>query len=230
MFESNELERLLNEIGEINEKIFPAHIIIGIVVVALTLWCYLRPNTVSTRLMNGFLAIYYGIIVFTCVMCALEMQDIYYYLTVIVHVGITLMFVFSIKKDEIMFSLTKQNGIKFLSIFMVVYGIFAYPLVEMLMGYTWPRIFILSFCPMGIVAIGIVITTYSKLSDSKTHQVLLVLLSLGAIVFGARTVLIGGIFDLSYLFSGIIGFIIFLRYGTSPYFFEKELVHGDTNE
>ena len=213
MIETNELTKLLNEIGEINEKIFPAHIFIGIIAVVLALWCYLRPNKGSTRLINGFLAIYYGIIVFTCVMCALEMQDIYYYLTVLVHTGITLLFVFSFTKDNIIFGAPEHTGIKFLSIFMTVYGIFLYPLVEILLGYTWPKIFILSFCPMGIFAIGIVITAYSGLSESKSLQILLLLLSLGAIIFGTRTVLIGGVFDLSYLMSGVIGIIVLLRYG-----------------
>lgn len=231
MFETNELENLLNEIGEINEAIFPGHVIIGILVVILTLWCYLRSNTANSRLMKGFLAIYYGIIVYTCIICALKMQSIYYYLTVIVHMGVCLLLIFSILKDEIIFGLPEQNGIKFLSIVMTIYGIFLYPIVELLMGYTWPRIFVLSFCPMGIFAIGIVITAYPKSSDSKTHQALLILLSLGAVVFGTRTVLIGGFFDLSYLISGIIGFLILLRYVITPQLYNKKATkYGDPIE
>ncbi len=231
MFDTNELEKLLNEIGEINDAIFPGHVIIGTLVVILALWCYLKPSTVNTRLIKGFLAIYYGIIVYTCIMCVLNMQDIYYYLTVIVHIGVCLLFIFSILKDEIIFGLPEQDEIKFLSIFMAIYGIFLYPLVELFMGYTWPRIFVLSFCPMGIFAIGIIITAYPRSSDSKTYQALLILLSLGAVVFGTRTVLIGGIFDLSYLISGIIGFFILLRYGMMSQLFDKKAIrYGDTNE
>lgn len=231
MFETNELEELLNEIGEVNEALFPGHIIIGILVVILTLWCYLRPTTVNIRLMKSFLAIYYGVIVYTCIICALNMQGIFYYLTVIVHMGVCLLFIFSILKDEIIFGLPEQNGIKFLSIIMMTYGIFLYPLVELFMGYTWPRIFVLSFCPMGIFAIGILITAYPRSSDSRTYQALLILLSLGAVVFGTRTVLIGGIFDLSYSISGIIGFLILLRYGMPLQIFQKKPIgYGDTNE
>lgn len=232
MFETNELTELLNEIGEINEAIFPAHVIIGILVVVLTLWCYLRPSTTTTRLMKGFLAIYYGIIVYTCIICALNMQDLYYYLTVAVHMGTCLLFLVSVLNDDIQFGLPDPNGIKFLSIFMTIYGIFLYPFVELLMGYTWPRIFVLSFCPMGIFAIGIIITAYPKLFESKLHQTLLILLSFGAVVFGTRTVLIGGIFDLSYLISGIIGFLLLLRYGLKSQFTRKRITtsYGDINE
>jgi hypothetical protein len=114
---------------------------------------------------------------------------------------------------------------------MTLYGIFLYPLVELLMGYTWPRIFVLSFCPMGIFAIGIIITAYPKLFESKLYQTLLILLSFGAVVFGTRTVLIGGIFDLSYLISGIIGFLILLKYGMGPKVAGNiRTGYGDTNE
>lgn len=231
MFESIELEKLLNEIGEINEKIFPAHIIIGIIAVSLTLWCYLKPNTINNRLMKGFLGIYYCIIVYTCVMCALNMQDIYYYLTVAVNTATCLVFIYSITKDEIRFGQSKSTEINLLSIIMTVYGIFLYPLVEIVMGYTWPRIFIFSFCPMGIFAIGIVITAYPRVYDSKTYIVLLAFLSFGAVVFGTRTVLIGGLFDFSYIVSGIIGFIILLRYGIVSRLFRNkgEIYGGEKN-
>ena len=221
MSEINELENLLNEIGEINESIFPGHIIIGIIVVILTLWCFLRPNKTNNRIMKGFLAIYYGIIVYTCIICALDMQRIYYYLTIVLHMGICLFFIISYLNDEIRYCLPTQNGMKCLAIFMTIYGIFLYPLTEILMGYTWPRIFVLSFCPMTIFSIGIVITAYPKASEFKSHQALLILLSLGALVFGTRTVLIGGIFDLSYMLSGIIGFLVLLNYKMKMKFQEE---------
>ncbi|MFX1506574.1 MAG: DUF6064 family protein [Promethearchaeota archaeon] len=221
MYETSELRDLLNEIGEINEAIFPGHLIIGIFVILITLWCYLRPNKTSDKLMKGFLAVYYAIIVYTCIVCALNMKSPYYFLTVVVHLAVCLFFMLSIFNDEIKFGLPEQNGIKFLSVFMTIYGIFLYPLVEIFMGYVWPKIFVFSFCPMGIFAIGIVITAYPEISGSKIHQTLLVLLSFGAVVFGARTVLIGGIFDLSYIISGIIGFLIFLRYEKNIQFLGK---------
>ena len=93
MFETNELKELLQEIGEINEAIFPGHIVIGALVIMLTLWCYLRPSSTSSKMMEGFLAAYYGIIVYTCIICALNLQEIYYYLTVVVHMGICLLFI-----------------------------------------------------------------------------------------------------------------------------------------
>jgi len=160
MFETHELEKLLNEIGEINEAIFPAHVIIGLIAVVLTLWCYSKPSILNNRLMKGFLAVYYGIIVCTCIVCALNMKSFYYYLTVIVFTGVCLLFISSILNDGIRYCLPEQNGIKFVSILMTIYGIFLYPLVELLMGYTWPRIFVLSFCPMGIFAIGFFFCSY----------------------------------------------------------------------
>ena len=224
MNETGELRDLLNEIGEINEAIFPAHVIIGILVILLTLWCYLRPSKTSDKLMKGFLAVYYGIIVYTCIVCALKMQSPYYFLTIVVQLGVCLLFILTIFNDDIKFSLPDQNGLKILSVFMTIYGIFLYPLVEIFMGYVWPKIFVFSFCPMGIFAIGIVITAYPEISGSKIHQTLLVLLSFGAVIFGARTVLIGGIFDLSYLISGIIGFLVFLRYEMNLQFLGKRKV------
>lgn len=213
LFEVSELERLVHEMGQLNEAFFPAQIIFAAIAVILTWWCFTRPEQVSSKLMKGFLALLYGLIAYGVTICFFNLQGIYYLFTAINHWLVSLLFIMSLFKNEIVFSLPEQRNFKTLSIILIIYGILIYTIVELLLGYTWPGIFTFgALCPTSIFAIGVNITAIPGNYQSKVYIWLLGLLSTGAIICRGRTVLIGGIFDLSYLTSGIIGFFVLWKY------------------
>lgn len=211
--DSSELERLVYEMGQLNEVFFPGQIIIAAIAVILTWWCFTRPGKVSSKFMKGFLALLYGIIAYGVTICFFNLKGIFYLFTAVNHWAVSLLFIISLFKNEIEFNLPEQRNFKIVSIVLSLYGIFIYTLVELLMGYTWPGIFTFgALCPTSIFAIGVIITAIPGAQKSKVYIWLLGLLSTGAIICGGRTVLIGGIFDLSYFTSGIIGFFVLWKY------------------
>ena len=212
--ESSELDRLVNEIAELNLTFFPTHIFIVVLAVVLTMLCYLRPSLLISKSMNLFLAILYAIMAYGVTVCYINLQGPYYLFTAVIQWGVSLLFFLSIFKGNILFKLPVQKDLRILSVILTAYGIFIYPLVEYAMGYTWPGIFVFgAICPTTVFSIGVLIMTAESVGKSKAYTMLLALISLGAVICATRTILIGGVFDISYLASGIIGFYSLYKYG-----------------
>ena len=217
MFPPNELNRLLHEIGKINAAFFPAHFIFALLAFVLLLLCYSRPSTRASRLMKALLAIVYGINVYGITVCAIQLGGGFYLFNATIHAAITFMLTVSVFRNEILFSLPEQKNLRLLSIALATYGIFLYPVVELLLGYRWPEIFVFgAICPTTMFVEGILITAASNARDSMLFKWLLGTLSTAAVIVGIRTVLIGGIFDLPYMISGIIGFYVLLKISGEP--------------
>lgn len=213
MFPPNEMERLLHEIGELNTTFFPAYPIVALIAITLTALCYFRPSTAVSKLMKAFLALIYAMIAYGVAVCAFHLRGIYYIFTATTHSAVAIMLAVSVFKDEVQFALPAQRDLRILSIVLTIYGIFIYPLAELLLGYRWPEVFVFpSLCPATVFAEGVLIAAIQDAHKSKLYKWLLGILSTGAVVCATRTILIGGIFDLSYLASGIVGFYALLKY------------------
>jgi hypothetical protein len=216
MFPPNELARLLHEIGQLNTTFFPVHIIFAILAIVLLLLCYFRSSAWGNRLMKVLLAIIYAINVYGITTCAISLGGGFYAFNAAIHGAATIMLAVSVFKDDILFSLPEQKDLRILSIALTTYGIFLYPVVELLLGYRWPEIFVFgAICPTTMFVEGVLITATLNVSGSRLFKWLLGTLSTSAVIVGFRTVLIGGIFDLPYLISGIIGFYVLLKVSVS---------------
>jgi hypothetical protein len=213
MLSSNELDRLLSEIGELNTAFFPAQIMFAALATVLLLLCYSRSSVLGSRAMKALLAVIYALNVFGITKCAIELGGGFYAINAAMHGAITVMFVGSLFRNDILFILPEQRNLRILSVSLTSYGIFVYPVVELLLGYEWPEMFIFgAMCPTGMFAIGLLITSAMDARSPSLARWLLGMLSAAAVIVGARTVAVGGIFDIPYLISGLIGLYLLLRY------------------
>jgi len=112
---------------------------------------------------------------------------------------------------DIIFSWTsiqipEKKYLKILSWSLIFAGIFLYPVLELILGFTYPRmVFFGAECPTTISLIGLFIG-----SISKVNKPLFVLISLNAIMTGASIAISGGTFDYLYALAGIIGIIMII--------------------
>ncbi len=95
----------------------------------------------------------------------------------------------------------EQTHLRILSYALIFAGIFFYPVLEMLLGFTYPRmVFFGAECPTTISLIGLFIG-----SIPKVNKPLFVLVSLNAIVTGSYFAINGAAFDYLYALAGILG-------------------------
>ena len=202
----SELERLVYEMAEINVAFYPFQIVVAILAIALTLLTYIYPGKWINRSMKIFLGVIYSLIAWGVTVCYINLQGGYYLFTAITHALVAILFFLSLRNPIIDFDLSNKNNVPLLSAFLTIYGVIIYPLVEFFLGYSWPRMFVFgALCPTGIYAIGTLLSSFSTANKTKQYLLLLSLISLGAIICGGRTILIGGVFDFSYFGSGLLG-------------------------
>jgi hypothetical protein len=202
----SELERLVYEMAELNVAFYPFQIVVAILAIALTLLTYVNPGKWINRSMKIFLGVIYSLIAWGVTVCYINLQGGYYLFTAITHALVAILFFLSLRIPIIDFDLSNKKNIPLLSAFLTIYGVIIYPLVEFVLGYSWPRMFVFgALCPTGIYAIGTLLSSFSTANKTKQYLLLLSLISLGAIICGGRTILIGGVFDFSYFGSGLLG-------------------------
>ena len=100
----------------------------------------------------------------------------------------------------------EQTGLKILSWSLIVTGIFLYPVVEMLLGFTYPRmVFFGAECPTTISLIGLFIGAVPRV-----NKILFVLVSINAIFTGGYFAIHGAWFDYLYMLAGLLGSLVLL--------------------
>ena len=207
-----ELERLITEMAELNTAFYPLQIIVAVLAISLTTLTFIKPSKIVDRGMKLFLGTLYSLISWGVAVCYINLRGGYYLFTALNHALVALLFFLSIRNIEISFNLKTRSKLSLLSVFLAVYGVFIYPLVELILGYTWPEIFVFgALCPTGIYTVGTLSSSLTTAQGSKTYLFLFGLVSLGAVICGLRTILIGGVFDISYFGSGLIGFYILYK-------------------
>jgi hypothetical protein len=98
----------------------------------------------------------------------------------------------------------ENKVLRFISLFLILGGIFLYPPVEIAAGFTFPRmVFFGAECPTTISLIGVFIG-----SIPKVNKPLFLLLSLNAIFTGTSVALSGAVFDYFYAFAGVTGLLM----------------------
>jgi len=102
--------------------------------------------------------------------------------------------------------LPERQHLKILSWSLIFAGIFLYPLLEISLGFTFPRmVFFGAECPTTISLIGLLIGTIPRV-----NKPLLVIISLNAIITGGSVALSGATFDYLYALAGVIGVLVML--------------------
>jgi len=114
----------------------------------------------------------------------------------------------------------EKKDLKIISWSLVFIGIFLYPIVEILLGFTYPRMaFFGAECPTTISLIGLFIG-----SIPKVNKPLFVIISLNAIFTGGYFAMNGAYFDYLYVLSGFLGSLMLLIY------FKKIFVKGENGQ
>ena len=104
--------------------------------------------------------------------------------------------------------ISENKILKFTSWFFIFAGIFLYPILEIALGFTYPRmVFFGAECPTTISLIGLLIG-----SIPKVNKPLFVLVSINAIATGGSVALGGATFDYIYALAGIFGVIMMIVY------------------
>ena len=104
--------------------------------------------------------------------------------------------------------ISENKFLRFTSWFFIFAGIFLYPVLEIALGFTYPRmVFFGAECPTTISLIGLLIG-----SIPKVNKPLFVLISINAVATGGSVALSGATFDYLYAVSGIFGIITMIVY------------------
>ncbi|MHA1378463.1 MAG: DUF6064 family protein [Candidatus Helarchaeota archaeon] len=211
----SEIEELLNYIGQFNEGFFPFSLIIPTILIIIAFifvyLCYTHPSkTVNISLKIFIVIIYiisgletYSITFFTSI------NELYLSGAIIMWV-IGALFLVDIFLNEIEFDFTKINlkDIKVVSLILIFWGTLIYPLVEILLGFTWPNmVFFGAECPSTIFVIGLLIGSIPNI-----NIIIYIFLSISAIISGSMWGFQGAWFDIAYFASGIIGIIMVIRH------------------
>jgi len=213
MFEPNALGQLMEIIGELNEAFFPAQIIGAIIALVLVYLCFVRPGPMSSNLMKFLLAVIHGINGYGTAMCAIRLGTAFYMFESILESAVTIILLLDIFLKKFEFRLPQRNDLKIWSIILIIWGVFMYPLTEILLGYRWPEIAVFgAICPTTIFTIGLAITALEKPDKSLSLKALILLLSIGAVIIGGRIAILGGLFDIAYFASGICGIVFLIKY------------------
>ncbi len=104
--------------------------------------------------------------------------------------------------------ISENKFLRFTSWFFIFAGIFLYPVLEIALGFTYPRmVFFGAECPTTISLIGLLIG-----SIPKVNKPLFVLISINAVATGGSVALSGATFDYMYALAGIFGIIMMIVY------------------
>ena len=100
-----------------------------------------------------------------------------------------------------------QKEISLLSYFLMIFGLFLYPIVEVLTGFPWPdMVFFGAECPTTIFLIGLFIN-----ATPRTNKLLLAIVSINAVYTGFSFGFGGFPVDVFYGLAGLIGLYVLIK-------------------
>ena len=212
MFTEEDVEGMLQAIVKLNTVMGSFAVIIpvafAIVVILLLLACYKNPGRRSSAALMGSLAVIYLFSGWTIFTGKDEMGS-----TVALIGAIALWSVAFLLIIDAIFHWTEVRwperlDLKVFAISFMVAGIFLYPLLEMGLGFTWPRMVLFGAeCPTTIFLIGLFIG-----SIPKVNKPLFVIVSLNAIATGLSVAMNGAPFDYLYALAGAAGIMMMIKY------------------
>ncbi len=213
MFGEGFLENLLAQIGQYNQALFPFSILVpsalALMAIVLVIFSFARRDARSNALMKLFLALLYMIAGLETLYHVFLAEVIVGYIVGAVIMWVfSLLFVWDVFHKQTAFRLSSRTDLRILSLLLMIYGIFVYPLVEWVLGFTWPEmVFFGAECPSTIFTIGLLIG-----SIPRVNKVIYTVLSAGAVISGGIFSMLGATFDIPYFASGICALIMLIKY------------------
>jgi hypothetical protein len=211
MFNEKDVEGMLQAIVKLNMIMGPFAVIIpvffAIVVILLLLRCYKNHGRKTSTALIGSLALIYVFSGWTIFAGRAEMG------TGMALIGaIALWLVAVLLIIDTMFHWTEVRwperiDLRVLSISLMAAGILLYPLLEMALGFTWPRMVLFGAeCPTTIFLIGLFIG-----SIPRVNKPLFVIVSLNALATGGSVAINGASFDYLYAIAGVAGITMIIK-------------------
>ena len=218
------VEQTLDGIASLNLQLGIWSFILPAIFVLAVLWalfrCYRDPSFTNTHLL---LAIYAVIYVFGgwTIFAGRDVMGLQTALGGAIGLWfVTLFLVLDIIFHWTEVKIPEKKELKIISWSLIFTGIFLYPLVEIMFGFTYPRmVFFGAECPTTISLIGLFIG-----SIPKVNKPLLVIISLNAIFTGGYFAVNGASFDYLYVLSGLLGSLMLLIY------FKEIFVKGEKKQ
>lgn len=211
MFSREDVENILEGIVNLNVAMGPFAVIIplffAIAVIVLLLYCYKNPGRKSSAALMGSLAVIYVFSGWTIFTGRNEMGT-----TMAMAGAVGLWTVALLLVLDVIFHWTEVRwpvrlDLRILSISFMVAGLFLYPLLEVGLGFTWPRMVLFGAeCPTTIFLIGLFIG-----SIPKVNKPLFVIASLNAIATGLSVAVNGAPFDYLYALAGVAGVTMLIK-------------------
>jgi len=208
MFNEESVDSILQGIVWLNEKMGIWSIIIPVIFALLVIiQLYINYKSPSTNKTKIFLATFAFIYLYSGYTIYIGKE--FMGLTMALVGAFALWFVTIFLILDIIFNWTyisfnKKSYLTIISFLLIFIGIIIYPIVEMILGFTYPRmVFFGAECPTTIALIGLLVG-----GIPKTNKPLLIILSLNAIITGGSIALSGAYFDWLYALAGIIGIIV----------------------
>ncbi|NOY10140.1 MAG: hypothetical protein GXP33_15005 [Spirochaetes bacterium] len=212
MFNKEAVDNILKGIVKANTAMGPFSLIIPAVsaaaVILLLLYCYKNKGRRGSAALTGFLAVIYIFSGGTILAGSGEMGSVMAWTGAAALWLVALLLVLDMVFHWTVIRLPERKDLKVISIFFMTAGIILYPLLEMLLGFTWPRmVFFSAECPTTIFLIGLFIG-----SIPKVNKPLFILVSVNAVFTGLSVAINGAPFDYLYALAGLAGIVMMGKY------------------
>ncbi len=221
MFDKETTEQVLKGIVWLNEKmgiwslIIPA--VFAAVVILSLVRAYRNPSTANSRIVLAVFAVIYVFGGWT-IFIGKDFMGTAMAMTGAIGLWlVSLLLVLDIFLKWTDIRINSSSFLNILSWLLIFSGIFLYPLLEIILGFTYPRmVFLGGECPTTIALIGLLIG-----SVPRVNKVLFVLVSINAVFTGGSVALSGAPFDFMYAGAGVLGMFVMIVY-FKPIFRRKE--------
>jgi hypothetical protein len=212
VFNHEDVERILQGIVKLNTVMGPFGVAVPVffamVVLLLLLRCYTRPGRKSSTALIGTLVVVYVFSGFAILAGKDEMGAGMAWMGAAVLWMVALLLVIDMIFYWTEVGWPRQFYRRALSLSFMAIGIFLYPLAEMALGFTWPRmvLFGAAECPTTIFLIGLFIGCVPRV-----NKPLFVIISLNAMATGFSVAVNGAPFDLLYAAAGLAGATVIVK-------------------
>lgn len=206
---SNTVDSMLKAIEKINLTLYPFSMILPAALAALFIAAFIlnmrKPNYANSVIMKltiMFCYFFAGIPLFFTIP---EMGS-----SAIVGgsilTAIGLLFGALIFDKKMLFAGDERIAIRIVASVLMITGIFLYPAIELLTGFSWPgMVFFGAECPTTITVIGLLILTMKRMP-----KFLMIILFANAAFTGTSVALNGAPFDWSYAIAGYTGILLLI--------------------
>lgn len=215
MFNEKHVDAILKSVVILNQSLgiwaVMIPIALAVIVLVLLINAYRQPGRQSTRWVLASLAGVYVYSGFTILLGSAAMGGSFAMIGAVALWLVALLLVLDVIVGWTEVRMSQRLDIRIASITLMVSGIVLYPILEMLLGFRWPRMVLFGAeCPTTIFLIGLLIGCIPKV-----NKLLYVLVSLNAMATGFSVATHGAPFDFMYAAAGLTGAVMMLIYAKS---------------